>query len=163
VIAVTGKMALYGNKLPNPTWTRLYAYAQKGAQTVVVDIDPTSAHGWTVGDYIVFGPTNYNPAEYEKRRIVAVAADANTGRLSLTLDSALSFDHYGDNQITVGPSNAKKIIDPSFGGTIDMRGTVGHITRSIVISGTNEDTWGGHVLVYYWFDDTNNIDKRGNV
>lgn len=45
-----------------------------------------------------------------------------------------------------------------------MRGTVGHLTRNIKIVGSDEDGWGGSILVYHWIleDSTTDIDARGN-
>lgn len=52
VLAVTGNLQLYGNKIPKFTQTRLYANARKDDTTVELDIDPVANpdHGWTVGD-----------------------------------------------------------------------------------------------------------------
>lgn len=161
VLAVTGNLQLYGKKLPTPTWTRLFKFAHKGDTTVDVVINPTSQHGWEIGDEIVFGPTNQNPTEFEKRKIINLTPAGSI--LTITLDVALSYDHYGDDKITLGSSNAKTIIDASFGGSVDMRAAVGHISRSIKIRGTQEDDWGARILVYWWFNEEALIDKRGYV
>ena len=136
VLAVTGNLQLYGLKQPNPTWTRLISSVKKGDTIADLDINFSSAHGWAVGDEIVFGPTGYIPTEYEKKTITAIAAN-NNGKLRVTLNTAFLYNHYGDLLKTFGATNAKNIISDSFGGDLDMRAAVGHITRSIVISGND--------------------------
>lgn len=52
VLAVTGNLQLYGNKIPKQTWSRLYTSVRYGDTTAEIDIDPTITqdHGWNVGD-----------------------------------------------------------------------------------------------------------------
>jgi len=63
----------------------------------------------------------------------------------------------------VGPSNSKVIISSTYGGSLDMRSAVGHLTRNIKISGTDVEGWGCTILVYYWYEESMKIDKRGYV
>ena len=56
-------------------------------------------------------------------------------------------------------------IKATYGGGLDMRAAVGHLTRNIKIRGSTEDNWGGHFFVYHWIDDTllTPVDARGSI
>jgi G8 domain/Right handed beta helix region len=106
-----GTLALYGSKKQN--YTRLAATAQAGEQVISLAEDLT---GWKIGDAISIAPTDFQPLEAEKRIIKAI-----NGR-SVTLDSPLSFTHWGEAPEQHGTH------------TLDMRAHVGNLTRNIKIS-----------------------------
>lgn len=124
-LIVTGELSLYG-VTPAVVMTRLAAYADKGANTVTV----TDNVDWKVGDTIVVTATGNSYFEDEYRNISAVSGK------TLTLTNALEFDHYGDAERLVSSVN----------GEIDMRGSVGLMTRNIEIIGAG-DTHGATVIV----------------
>ena len=114
-IVVTGSLGLYGvgNKF---SYSRLASIANVGDKTITVNDNVD----WNVGDQIVIPPTELNGSEYETKTIVAI-----TNSKTITLDSPLSFFHYGDKEVTY---------TSSFGTVLDMRASVGLLTRSIKIT-----------------------------
>ena len=81
----------------------------------------------------------------------------------------MQFFHYGSDKITVSTdaSTPGQInIKSTFGGKgLDMRAAVGHITRNIKISGSEDDNWGAHIFVYHWIDPSKTpaVDARGVI
>jgi hypothetical protein len=87
-----------------------------------------------------------NPEEHEKRSIAAITGN------TITLDSPLAYDHYGDPTITVS----------NFVGDLDMRAAVGHLTRNIKISGSHDpNMWGCRVLIYQFTEPGAAFASRG--
>lgn len=124
-MAVTGVLELYG-KSPATKWTRLASKASPNSDTITV----VSADGWAVGDEIVIGPTNVLDSESEKRKITAISGT------TITLNETIKFFHYGAATPTVATSNAEINTGSNFGtNVLDMRATVGHITRNIKVYG----------------------------
>lgn len=117
-LIVTGTMSLYG-ATPAVTMTRLADYADKGASSLTV----TDNVDWKVGDTIVVTATGSSYFEDEYRNISAVSGN------TLSLTEALAFDHYG----------AAQRLNSSVNGEIDMRGSVGLMTRNIEIIGAGND------------------------
>lgn len=68
-----------------------------------------------MGDEIVIAPSGKVPQQHEKRTITAISGNV------VTLDSALLYNHFGAQEIT---------IDKPGIGQLDMRTPVGHLTRS---------------------------------
>lgn len=69
--------------------------------------------------------------------------------------------------MTVGPNNADTTSSGDFGGDLDMRAAVGHLTRNIKIEG-EAGVWGGRVFSYLWRVESEDIDaepiiNRGQV
>lgn len=93
--------------------------------------------------------------QWEKATIASVDADGVTA----TLTTPLKFDHYGDTNPTISSTNtnALHVIDPKYGSELDMRGTVGLLTRNIKIRGSDEDNWGCRVFAQDWLKTTNNV------
>lgn len=58
-------------------------------------------------------------------------------------------------------------IEDIYGGGLDLRASVGHITRNIKIKGSDEDDLGGHLQVYHYIysDEEQGIDinSRGKI
>jgi hypothetical protein len=61
--------------------------------------------------------------------------------------------HYGSLNVSASPIPGHGFvkIDPSLGGELDMRAGVGHVTRNIKITSTNDGSWGGSVQIYHWY------------
>jgi hypothetical protein len=119
-IANGGTFELHG-ALSTPSWTRLSATAQIGASTITLQ----DSVNWQVGDKIVIATTDY-PAYYdvvpdqnEYKTVAGVSGNV------VTLDSPLSFMHWGKGY---------------------EKAEVGLLTRNIVVRGTNDSSnFGGHV------------------
>jgi len=132
VIANTGKLRMYGKPVET-RWTRLADVAPAGQSWIVVVDDPTD---WSAGDQIGIVPSG---RDYTQRDAATIAS---INGKNITLTSALLYEHYG-----------KDTHNSSATGGIDIRAEVLHLTRSIVVKGTNEDGWGGHVVTSH-NDDT---------
>lgn len=62
------------------------------------------------------------------------------------MKNALKYFHYGAEKSSVGNDDNSYIkVDSKYGSGLDMRTTVGHLTRNIRIYGTDEDETGGHL------------------
>lgn len=104
------------------------------------------------------GPSKRSAAEAEKFKIVAV--NGNT----VTLNTTVKYFHYGDAKITAASDGSGlNQISADYGGGLDMRAVVGHLTRNIVIQGSVQDNWGGHIFVYHWIDEKQQINSRGSI
>ena len=132
-----GTLEVHGAK-GTPSWTRLGASAKAGAQKVAV----LAAPGWSVGDEIVIGTTDFAPEHSERRTITAVAEQ--NGLTEVSFGGSLEFDHHGEKDQASG---------------VDMSGAVALLTRSIVIksdlTGEGAD-YGGQTQ--YRFGSTVHID-----
>ena len=55
--------------------------------------------------------------------------------------------------------------EQQFGGDIDMRASVGHVSRKIKFLGSKEDSLGGHLQVYHWIlqEEGRDINQRGSI
>jgi cell migration-inducing and hyaluronan-binding protein len=140
------------------TWVSLGADAAVGDTSVRLDravLHSGGGESWMVGDEIVitsskFGATGDNtnartigitidggiedpqvePVGAERRTIAAVSHDG----LTLTLTTALTEKHIGTTQVISGQ-------------TVDLRASVGVLTRDIVVTGGDDpalDWWGGN-------------------
>ena len=118
ILAVTGSMKLYGIA-SNISWTRLSVSAYENQNQVQL----IQAVDWSVGSEIVIAPTESNYSHHEKRIIKNISAD---GKI-LTLDTPLKYFHFGDSDITY---------KAEFGTVLDMRASVGLLTRKIQITVT---------------------------
>ena len=132
MLVVTGILNLHG-KAPGTTTTTLSATAAAGATTISV----TSSTDWAVGDEIVLSPSFSTGTEYESKTISAINSDG-----TLTLDSALSYTHYGANGVTINNNYGK----------LDTRTRVGHLTRNIKIIPGSDSGWGYSIHVYGFLD-----------
>mmetsp|Transcript_29621 Transcript_29621/g.95059 ORF Transcript_29621/g.95059 Transcript_29621/m.95059 type:complete len:1807 (+) Transcript_29621:66-5486(+) len=130
-LVVIGRASLYG-KTRTTRLAYLGAIAAKGATTVTID----RAIDWLVGDKIVIAPTEFSYREAEVRTITAVSGQV------LTLDSALTYKHYG--------AAATQTIS---GQTLEVRAEVALLTRNLRIEGTERVTqYGCRVLATSFVD-----------
>lgn len=125
VIANTGLLNMYGKHVTTK-WTRLAQSAPKGQNWILLVDDPTD---WAVGDELGITPSG---RDYTQRDFCVV--QAINGK-NVTLAAPLVYTHYG-----------AAAVDATKTGTIDIRAEVLHLTRNIVVQGTNEDRWGAHVV-----------------
>jgi hypothetical protein len=135
---VTGSLHLYGGS-PTTTWTKLAATVAAEDTTIRV----TDNYGWAVGDEIVIAPSWSDVNEYEKRKIEGIVGNI------ITLNESLTYSHYGGSTTT---------IDNNY-GTLDMRASVGVLTRNIKIEAEDEEDWGFRLLVLS-FTDYKGTDKE---
>lgn len=150
---MTGKLELFGKPVETK-FTRLTANAKVGQNTISV----ISASGWAAGDEIAVGPTGKLAAQGEKFKILSISGT------TVTLNDTIKFFHYGDAKTTAATdSSGLNQISADFGGGLDMRAIVGHLTRNIKIQGSETDNWGGHIYVYHWIDNTQQINTRGTI
>jgi hypothetical protein len=122
-------LELFGE--PRTGWTKLDATVKKDANTLTLADAPV---GWRAGMDIVIGSSTEDPLKSEVRRIQAI-----NGKV-VTLASALSFDHFGEQQTY---SNGKR------SWTVDTRAPVGLLSRNITIQGAADSTgtqFGAHVM-----------------
>ena len=112
---MTGFLGLYGVR-SQYSYSRLASVANPGDNTVTL-VDNVD---WNVGDQIVIPPTEKNGNQYESKTITSISNNQ-----VITLDSPLSYFHYGDSGVTY---------TASFGTVLDMRAAVGLLTRSIQIT-----------------------------
>lgn len=153
VIAVTGRLELFGSTVESK-YTRLTANVKPGDNSLTV----ISSNGWVVGDEIAVGPSKRTAKEAEKFKITAI--NGNT----ITLNDTAKYFHYGFSKATVTTDDSGlNQISSDYGGGLDMRAIVGHLTRNIKIQGSSTDNWGGHIYVYHWIDDKQGIDSRGSI
>ena len=73
------------------SWTRLTSSAMAGSTSLSL-IEPVD---WQVGDEVVIAPSRFLASQTEIRTIQTVSTDKTT----LTLDSALGYDHLGKSRI----------------------------------------------------------------
>ncbi|KAM3144741.1 hypothetical protein pb186bvf_003050 [Paramecium bursaria] len=141
--AITNNTELYGI-VPRTTWTRLVSYASAGTSTIVVD----SSLDWNVGDQIVISPSGSDPIQYETRLITSILDN------TIKLNAPLLYDHFGAPTETIINSI----------GVLDMRSSVGHLTRNIKIQAGPDSTNLGFRILVYQFDDTIiNLPRRGRA
>jgi hypothetical protein len=146
VLAVTGKLLLYGAEKNSP-YLRLGKFAKKG-QTQI-ELERSVDGEWQQNDKIVIGATGYNVKEFEILTIAAVSGN------KIVLASPLKYDHYGDS----------KVIETHLGRPLDMRAVVGLLSRNIVIQGSNEGNWGCRILVTKTVEKIGdfNVDRNGEI
>ena len=118
ILAVTGSMFLYG-VVPDIIWTKLAESILPG-QNYLVLIEKI---GWKVGDEIIIAPTERAWKEAEKMKIKDISADGK----NITVEQSFKYFHYGEN----GATWKEEWI------TLDMRASVGLLTRNIKITVIN--------------------------
>jgi hypothetical protein len=135
VLATVGTVKMYGKSRSRQS--RLTAPVLAGATTINV----ATGLDWTSGDQIHIAPTaiQFDHSDYK----TITAYNTNTGEV--TLDSGLSYYHWGASSSTASDYD-----------DVDMRGEVTLLTRNIQILGEDVDGWGGQLLVsdYYESDGT---------
>lgn len=157
--AMGGRVQFYGeDKL---SFTKLSTTAAAGSSTISVEntiernydkgamagddfvtsaIDD-GAVNWEVGDEIVIASSSYDYTEEDVRTITAIV-DNGDGTSSLTLDTALSYRHYGEIEI-YGETTAAGTSAASQTYEIDMRAEVALLSRNVKVQGlSSQDTDG---------------------
>jgi hypothetical protein len=112
-------------------WTKLNGTALKGSNVLTLADTPIN---WRAGMALVIGSSSENPREAEVRRIQSINGKA------VTLDAALSYNHFGEQQTY---SNGRRT------WTVDTRAPVGLLSRNITIQGGGDSgstQFGGHVM-----------------
>lgn len=91
----------------------------------------------------MFGSSETSGKGYEKRIISAVDSVLKT----ISCNEGLSYWHYGSSKPTIGQSNDHEVkIDSKFNDFgLDMRCSVGHISRNVKIIGKSGENLGGHL------------------
>ena len=131
VIGNTGKVRMYGKPITTK-WTRLAAIAKAGATSIEVIGD---IRDWAAGDELGIAPSG---RDYTHRDFAVIKEIIGQ---TVTLESALVYDHYGASSV-----------DSTKSGSIDIRAEVLHLTRNIKVQGTNEDSWGAHIVTSHYTD-----------
>ncbi|CAI7748593.1 unnamed protein product [Closterium sp. NIES-53] len=120
-----------------PSWCRLAATAQEGDRAILVDRDVTA---WPVGFYVGLASTDFYADQIDVAKIVSVTA-VGGNKWKVALSAPLSYSHFGE------------VVSDGFGGTIDERGEVVLLNRTVVIRGEDEaapHNWeGGHFMVFF--------------
>jgi hypothetical protein len=143
LISINGRVTIHG-AVKSPTWTRTDVEPRAGHTTLTLK---NAVAGWQVGD-TVFLPDTRQPApadwfnanyslQIEKRTITAISADRKT----VTLNSALSFDHRGARDATSG--NPATVLPD---GT-KLLPHVGNLSRNVVIRSETPSGTRGHTLL----------------
>ena len=129
---VTGTLNIHGNA-PGTVSTTLTQTATAGSDVIHV----SSKTDWAVGDTIVLSPSFSLHSEYESHTIKTINTDG-----SITLNSTLSYTHYGANSVTIN----------NHYGTLDARTRVGHVSRNVQIVPGPDSGWGYTVIIYGFLD-----------
>ncbi|XP_041373046.1 fibrocystin-L-like isoform X2 [Gigantopelta aegis] len=116
-----GTLDLHGKFTPI-TWTRLAATADAGSSMISLQ----KAVNWEVDDEIVIATTSHRHSqkESEVRKITNISGD----KLTLTLDTPLSYKHLGISETYNGVS-------------VDFRAEVGLLTHNVVVRGNKNLSW----------------------
>lgn len=132
IVCCAGRMDIHGSPMPR-TWLPLGATAKKGATAVSLS---DAVPGWKVGDRVILTATTgnkgndfapYRPGkandgvETEERFIKAIDGK------QVTLDKPLAFTHIADG---------------------DFRGTVGNLSRNVVIESADPRGVRGHTMYH---------------
>jgi G8 domain len=112
-----GTLALYGMRKRG--YSRLAASITAGNNRLTLADDPT---GWKVGDQIAVAPTDFEPLQAEKRRIIAIQ------RRTVFVDAPFNHAHWGRAPELQG------------GLLLDMRAHVANLTRNIRISSIDNES-----------------------
>ena len=123
-------MLVFGNlrmqaRVPTPVWTRLNSTAPANAAELVV----LGLVDWSVGDDIVIASTDYEPGHAEERTITHVEAVVGADGVEASvvgLSAPLLFSHFAG-------------AEEHGGHLVEMRAEVGHLSRDIVVRGTDID------------------------
>ncbi|CAI7826470.1 unnamed protein product [Closterium sp. NIES-53] len=129
--------APYPHPNAHPPTPLFPATAQAGDTAIIVDRDVTA---WPVGFYIGLASTDFYADQIDVASIVNVTAMPGN-KWKVALSAPLSYSHFGE------------VVPDGFGGTIDERGEVVLLNRTVVIRGEDEaapHNWeGGHFMVFF--------------
>jgi hypothetical protein len=127
IIANIGRLNMWG-KERSFKMARLTAPANIGDTTVTVE---TKNVDLVEGDRIAFPSTTAVYDQYDTKTVVSY--DSSTG--TITLDSPLSWYHFGAAESTAGKYSG-----------VDIRGEVLSLSRNIKVIGEEIDDWGAQIL-----------------
>lgn len=140
LLSVNGTVTMHG-AVKSPTFVRTAAEPRVGHTTLSLEQPAT---GWRVGDRIFLPDTRqvhpdnwFNPnwpLQMEERNIQGISADGRT----VTLSSALSFDHRGARDANGTPT--------VLANGIKLLPHVGNLTRNVIIRSENPSGTRGHAL-----------------
>ena len=140
LISHNGTVTMHG-AAKTPTWIRVAAEPRAGHTTITLE---QAVAGWRVGDRIFLPDTRQVPADkwfdptwplnVEERTIQAISGDGRT----ITLSSALSFDHRGARDADGTPTVV--------GNGIKLLPHVGNLSRNVIIRSENPAGTRGHTL-----------------
>jgi hypothetical protein len=121
----SGRIDVHGTPV-GVTWTQLASTATAGSSVIVLK----DQVNWPLGGTIVIATTGdkFSQGETETAVIQSIAADKKT----ITLTAALNFTHLGVTRTAGTGGNSINL---------DIRAEVGLLTRNVVISGSNDDSW----------------------
>ena len=138
---VTGSLIFLGMP-PKTIQTYLTKFAYKNDFEIFVQ----EAQNWKESDEIVIGPSFQYGNQGEKCLILKIEDDSFGKKIQCK--NPLEYDHFGaENPTVTSDDNFDSLkIDQKFGGSVDMRACVGHLTRNIKIF-ANEGN-GGRFLIY---------------
>jgi hypothetical protein len=135
-IIVFGRVSMHG-RVKTPTFLRLAAEPRAGTTTLTLS---AAVAGWTIGERLVLPDTRHikeidvtgggwvnTVNQWEERTVRGISADGKT----LTLDSALLYDHLGARDLN---------------NVLDFLPHVGNLSRNIVIRSENASGTRGHML-----------------
>ncbi|GJP36650.1 hypothetical protein CLOM_g21134 [Closterium sp. NIES-68] len=138
-VVVGGQVRLHGmpGGSSTPSWCRLAASARAGDRSIVVDQDVSA---WPKGFHVGLSATDFYADEVDAAAIADVSPLPG-GKSRITLTRPLAYNHFGE------------FVPDGFGGTIDERGSVVLLNRTVVIRGEDERAptqWeGGHFMVFF--------------
>ncbi|CAI5510161.1 unnamed protein product [Closterium sp. Naga37s-1] len=138
-VVVGGQVRMHGmpGGSSTPSWCRLAATAQAGDTAIIVDRDVSA---WPVGFHVGLASTDFYADQIDVAKIVAVTAVGGS-KWKVALSAPLSYSHFGE------------VVPDGFGGTIDERGEVVLLNRTVTIRGEDEAApynWeGGHFMVFF--------------
>jgi hypothetical protein len=138
VLATVGTVKMYGKSRSRQS--RLTEPVLKGATTINV----ATGLDWVTGDKLHIAPTamQFDHSDYK------TITGYNSGTGVVTLDSALTYYHWGASSSTASDYD-----------NVDMRGEVTLLTRNVQILGEDVDGWGGQVLVSDYYESDGSIRK----
>eukprot|EP00854_Cymbomonas_tetramitiformis_P005436 gene5436-6591_t len=116
-----------------PPWTQLSATVEAGASSMEVAAEVN----WAPGDVVVLASTEFNMEQAETVTVTAVSQNS-AGGSTVEFEPALTYKHFGE--ILTYDSKS-----------IDMRGEVGVISRTVKLQGDGDSLrlqWGAHIFMH---------------
>jgi hypothetical protein len=139
LIANVGKIRMYG-KQRSHTLVRLTVPATRGSTAIFIE----PGMDLVAGDKIALLPTAYDNEASDE--VTITEYDTTTGQAKFT--PILSYYHWGHHESTAADYNGA-----------DMRGEVIVLSRNIMITGEDIESWGAQIVT----SDTAEVDTTGNI
>jgi hypothetical protein len=140
LLSIDGNVTMHG-AVKSPTFARTDVEPRAGHTTVTLD---RAVSGWRIGDRVFLPDTRqvhpddwFNasfPLRVEERTIQSISGDGRT----VTLSSALSFDHRGARDADGTPT--------VLGNGIKLLPHLGNLTRNVIVRSENPSGTRGHTL-----------------